>query len=181
MHFAIGTTNKPKSEAIEYVLGTCSYTAWKTTFSNHKVGSWVSDMPTTLEEIRTGAKNRAIYCRREKSDADYFVGMEWGVYKDYEWENYWIMGVVYIENREWVGHYGYSYHLEVPESVAERLYDGRWRDLEEIMHELSWEANIGDAGGSPSLWTDGMLIRKDEFIFWAQAAIAPFFNEFYQK
>jgi non-canonical (house-cleaning) NTP pyrophosphatase len=113
-------------------------------------------------------------------DTDYFVGMEWWVYKDYEWENYWIMWVVYIENQDGKWHYGYSYHLEVPEKVAERLFDGRWLDLEKIMYELSGEEDIGDAGGSPSLWTDGMLIRKDEFIFATQAALAPFFNRFYR-
>ncbi len=180
MHFAIGTTNKPKSEAIEQVLMSSVYTKWQATFSNYKVSSWVSDIPLSLEEIRTGAKNRAVYCRREKPDADYFVGMEWGVYKDYEWDNYWIMWVVYIENQDGKWHYGYSYHLEVPEKVAERLFDGRGHDLEQIMHELSGEENIGDTGGSPSLWSDGMLIRKDEFIYATQAALAPFFNRFYR-
>jgi non-canonical (house-cleaning) NTP pyrophosphatase len=91
------------------------------------------------------------------------------------------MGVVYIEDRDGRGHYGYSYHLEVPRCVAERLYDGRGHDLEMIMHELSGEAHIGDSGGSPSLWSDGMLIRKDEFISASQAALAPFFNRFYQR
>lgn len=181
MIFAIGTTNIPKSEAIQYVLSTSPYTRWEYTFSNHKVASWVSDMPKTLEEIRTGAKNRAVFTRRENPNADYFVGMEWWVYKDYEWENYWIMWVVYIENSDGKGHYGYSYHLEVPEAVAERLFDGRGKDLEEIMFELSWKENIGDQGGSPSLWSDGMLIRKDEFIYATQTALAPFFNHFYKK
>lgn len=180
MHFAIGTTNKPKSEAIEQVLATSNYTKWQATFSNYKVASWVSDMPLSLEEIRTGAKNRAIYCRRKNLDAEYYVGMEGWVYKDYEWENYWLMWVVYIENQDGKGHYGYSYHLEVPEKVAERLFDGRGHDLEMIMHELSGEENIGDTGGSPSLWSDGMLIRKDEFVFATQCALSPFFNTFYK-
>jgi inosine/xanthosine triphosphatase len=83
MHFAIGTTNKPKSEAIEYVLATSPYTSGAT-FSNHKVASGVPDMPKTLSELRTGAKNRAVYTRRESPDADYFVGMEGGVYQDTE-------------------------------------------------------------------------------------------------
>lgn len=83
MHFAIGTTNKPKSEAIKHVLLNSPYTAGATS-SNHRVESGVPDMPTTLEELRTGAKNRAIYTRREKPGADYFVGMEGGVYQDTE-------------------------------------------------------------------------------------------------
>lgn len=180
MHFAIWTKNKPKSEAIEHVLNTSPYTRWMVTFSNHSVSSGVSDMPKSLEEIRTGAKNRAIHVRREEPNADYYVGMEWWVYKDYEGENYWIMGVVYIENKEGTGHFWYSYHLEVPEPVAERLFDGQWRDLEQIMQELSGHENIGDSGWSPSLWSDGMLIRKDEFISATQAALAPFFNRFYR-
>lgn len=52
MHFAIGTTNKPKSAAIEQVLSTCSYTIGSTS-SLHKVASGVSDMPLSLREIRT--------------------------------------------------------------------------------------------------------------------------------
>lgn len=39
-------------------------------------------MPSTLSELRTGAKNRAINTRRENPDADYYVGMEGGVYQD---------------------------------------------------------------------------------------------------
>lgn len=38
MHFAIGTTNKQKSDAIEHVLSTSPYTSGAT-FSNHKVAS----------------------------------------------------------------------------------------------------------------------------------------------
>ena len=62
MHFAIGTTNKPKSEAIEYVLSTSPYTSGATS-SNHRVESGVPDMPTTLVELRTGAYNRATSTR----------------------------------------------------------------------------------------------------------------------
>lgn len=181
MHFAIGTTNKPKSEAIEHVLDTCPYTTWQATFSNHKVESWVPDMPTVLEELRTGAKNRAVFARREKSDADYFVGMEWGVYQDSEWEEYWLIGVVYIEDRDWIGNYGYSCHLRVPEAVVDGLFDGRGRDLEQVVHSLGGEENIGDKQGSYHAWTDGMLTRREQFIMATQCAIAPFFNEFYQK
>lgn len=180
MHFAIGTANKPKSEAIEHVLATSPYTSGAT-FSNHRVPSGVPDMPTTLEELRTGAKNRAVYTRREKPDADYFVGMEGGVYKDYEWEEYWLLGVVYIENQDGVGYWWYSCHLRVPDAVVERLFDGQWRDLEQIVHALGGEENIGDKQGSFHVWTDGMLSRKEQFIMATQCAIAPFFNEFYKK
>lgn len=82
-------------------------------------------MPTTLSELKTGAKNRAIHTRRESPNADFFVGMEGGVYHDSIDEKYWLMGVVYIENRDGEGHFGYSCHLEVPERVVDGLFDGR--------------------------------------------------------
>lgn len=180
MHFAIGTTNNPKSAAIEHVLLTSPYTSGAT-FSNHKVESWVSDMPTTLEELRTWARNRAMHIRREKPYADYFVGMEGGVYQDYEWEEYWLLGVVYIEDRDGVGYYGYSCHLRVPDAVVDGLFDGQGRDLEQVVHSLGGEENIGDKQGSFYAWTDGMLSRREQFIMATECAIAPFFNEYYSK
>jgi inosine/xanthosine triphosphatase len=180
MHFAIGTTNKPKSEAIEHVLGTSPYTGGAT-LSNHKVVSWVPDMPTTLAELRNGAKNRAIFTRREKSDADYFVWMEGWVYRDSEGEEYWLIGVVYIENRDGLGYWGYSCHLRVPDSIVDGLFDGQGRDLEQVVHALGGTENIGDKQGSYHEWTDGMLSRKEQFIMATQCAIAPFFNRYYQK
>lgn len=180
MHFAIGTTNKPKSAAIEHVLATSPYTSGAT-FSNHRVESGVPDMPTTLEELRTGAKNRAVHTRRENADADYYVGMEGWVYQDSEWEEYWLLGVVYIEDREGKWHYGYSCHLRVPDVVVEWLFDGQGRDLEQVVHALGWEENIWDKQGSFSVWTDGMLNRKAQFIMATQCAIAPLFNHYYKK
>ena len=180
MHFAIGTANKPKSEAIEHVLATSPYTSGAT-FSNHRVPSGVPDMPTTLEELRTGAKNRAVYTRREKPDADYFVGMEGGVYKDYEWEEYWYLWVVYIEDKAGKWYWGYSAHLRVPPRVVELLFDGRWLDLEQVMYEITWEENVGDKKGSRAIWSDGFLTRQEQFILATKCAIVPHFSKFYKK
>lgn len=55
-------------------------------------------MPLTLDELRTGAKNRARAVRLLIPQADYYIGMEGGVYQDNVGEEYWLTGVVYIEN-----------------------------------------------------------------------------------
>ena len=179
MHFAIGTANKPKSEAIEHVLTTSPYTSGAT-FSNHKVESWVPDMPTTLQELRTWAQNRAINTRREKPDADYFVGMEGGVYQDSEWEEYWYVWVVYIENWDGVGNWWYSGHLRVPPPVVDLLFDGRHLDLEQVMHELTGEENVWDKQWSGAVWSNGFLTRQEQFIMAAKCAIVPHFSKFYK-
>jgi non-canonical (house-cleaning) NTP pyrophosphatase len=106
--------------------------------------------------------------------------MEGGVYQDQIGEEYWLIGVVYIENREWKGEYGYSAHLKVPNKIREWLFDWSWRDLEQIVHALWWKKDVWDKEGSYGTWTDGMLTRKEQFIMATQCAIAPFFNTFYQ-
>ena len=180
MHFAIGTTNKPKSAAMEQVLTTSPYMSGAT-FSNHRVESGVPDMPTTLEELRTWARNRAMHTRRERPDADYFIGMEGGVYQDSEWEEYWYTWVVYIEDRDGQGNWWYSWHLRVPSRVVELLFDGRHLDLEQVMYELTGEADVGDKQGSGAVWSDGYLTRLEQFIVAAKCAIVPMFSNFYRK
>lgn len=56
-------------------------------------------MPLTLAELRTGAQNRAAAVRLLSPEADYFVGMEGGVYRDSVGDDYWLTGLVYMENR----------------------------------------------------------------------------------
>jgi inosine/xanthosine triphosphatase len=137
-------------------------------------------MPTTLEELRTGAKNRAIFTRRELPNADYFVGMEGGVYKDSLGEEYWYVGIVYIEDRDGKGYWGYSAHLRVPEKVVELLFDGRHLDLEEIMFEITGEENVWDKQGSGAVWSDGFLTRQEQFILATKCALVPMFSKFYR-
>lgn len=179
MHFSVGTTNTPKSLATREVLEASQYCHVDLKITNHKVNSDVPDMPTTLAELRDGAQNRA-QTLRSIEKADYYVGMEGGVYKDQHSDIYWLTGVVYIESFAGEGHFGYSCHLEVPRSVVDGLFDGRNRDMEEVMQEISGIENIGDHQGSFHAWTDGVLSRKTQFVLATQCAIAPFFNEFYK-
>ncbi len=179
MHFAIGTTNTPKSEAIEHILSTSPYTRGAT-FSNHRVSSWVPDMPTTLEELRTGARNRAIFTRRDRPDADYFVGMEGWVYRDYEGEEYWLVWVVYIEDREGKWYYGYSCHLQLPKKIVGRLFDGENRDLEQIVESLYGESSVGDIEWSFWLFSEWLLPRSESFIQATKAALVPHFSKYYR-
>jgi inosine/xanthosine triphosphatase len=180
MLFALGTTNTPKTNAIREVLMNCPFLVWRDIqIQGFKVSSGVPDMPLTLIDLREGATHRAREVRHLCPEANYFVGMEWGVYRDSVGEDYWLTGVVYIENTIWEGHFGYSCHMLVPRAVVEKLYDGTGRDLEQIMHEMAGVENIGDNAGSFALWSDNMLTRTDQFRLATQCAIVPFFSPFY--
>ena len=118
MLFALGTTNIPKTNAIREALATCPYMTGHTVMiEGFKVASGVPDMPLTLHDLRLGAKNRVEEVRRLCPQADFCVGMEGGVYRDMIGDEYWLIGVVYMEDAAQVGHYGYSCHMRVPDQV----------------------------------------------------------------
>lgn len=177
MHFALGTVNIPKTRALDSVLRTSLYTVGAE-YSCYRVSSWVSDMPKSLEELRDGAKNRARNCRSLDPDADYLVGMEGWVYR--ESETIWLVGVVYIEDREGRWYFGYSTHLEVPDKIAHMLYDWSHRDLEQIIEELYGEKSIWDEEGSFWLFSDMTLPRSESFIQATRAALVPHFSSYYR-
>lgn len=180
MLFALGTTNTPKTNAIHEALSSCPFIlGHDVKIQGYKVASGVSDMPLTLSDLREGAKNRAQEVRRLCPEANFFVGMEGGVYQDSEGEEYWLTGIVYMENEAGEGHFGYSCHMPVPTEVVQKLHDGSGRDLEQIMHEIAGVENIGDHAGSFALWSDNMLTRTDQFRLATQCAIVPFFSPFY--
>lgn len=180
MLFAVWTINIPKTQAIQNVLKTCPYTRNENVeIRGFKVSSEVSDMPLTLAELRDGARNRARNTRVLCAEADFFIWMEWWVYKDSVGDEYWLIGVVYIENTNWEGHFGYSCHMWVPDVVMRWLLDGTGEDLEQIMESLWCPKNIWDNQGSYAAWSDDMLTRTDQFRLATQCAIVPFFNAFY--
>lgn len=180
MFFALGTTNIPKTNAIHEALDSCPYLQCQDVEVKwYKVSSGVPDMPLTLEDLRTWAKNRTREVRNLCPEADFFIGMEGGVYQDSVWEEYWLTGIVYIENARGIGHYGYSCHMPVPEKVLMWLLDWSGRDLEQIMEGFGEVAGIGDRHGSFGIWSADMLTRTDQFRLATQCAIVPFFNSYY--
>lgn len=69
----------------------------------------------------------------------------------------------------------------MPERVVDGLFDGRGRDLEQVMHELTGEENVGDKQGSGAVWSDGYLTRQEQFITAAKCALVPLMSDFYTK
>lgn len=182
MFFALGTTNIPKTQALRTALESCPYVAeHEIDIQGFKVASWVPEMPLTLAQLREGAKNRAQEVRRLCPEANFFVGMEWGVYHDSIGDESWLMGVVYIEDISEEGHFAYTCHMPVPRAVIRWLHDGSWRDLDQIVESLGAPPDTGDSHGSFGLWSDMMLSRSDQFRLAVQCALSPFFNDFYTK
>lgn len=83
MLFALATKNAPKTQALCDALSDCPYmTGHQVEILGFKVPSGVPEMPMNLEDIRIGAKNRVQEIRFLCPEADFYVGMEAGIYGD---------------------------------------------------------------------------------------------------
>ena len=179
--FAVGTTRAPKVDGIKAGLEICAThyapLAGEKTFICEKTESGVSDMPLSIEETMQGAKNRANSLLAQGVDADYYVGIEGGVSRF--GDKAYLFGTVYVQNREGEGHFGISPMIEVPSSIDHMLYvEGK--ELGPVMAKLSGKVDIRSENGSMGAWSEDMFTRKDEFEVAMKAAMAPFFNKFYE-
>lgn len=179
MKIAIWTTRTPKVEGVKQGILECPYFENKNNIEYilEKVPSDISDMPLSIEETMQGAKNRAKNLVKLGIDADFYIGIEWGV--NVVWEKSYLWWVMYIENKDNEGHFGFSPFMEIPKEVHRLLFE-EWKELGPIMWELSGKTDIRSENGSMWAWSEDMLTRKDEFSAAFKAAISPFYNEYYK-
>lgn len=174
---AIWTKSPPKILAIEEAISKCIY------FENKdieiiplKVESGISDMPISIEENMTWAKNRAENCKKE-IQADFYIWMEW-------WTNIildkaYLFWVVYILDNSWKGHFWMSNMMEIPEFFRQKIYDEKL-ELWPVLSEITKEENASKKWWAFAHWSDDMLTRKDQFILAFLSGIVPFFNKYYK-
>lgn len=178
MKIVIWTTSAPKVAAIKEAIEKCHY------FLNEeielvdiKVASWVSDMPTSIEENMLWAKNRAFNSLKIVQDADLYVWMEW--WTSFFWEKTYLFWVVYILNRKGQGHFGFSNMMEVPKYFHEKIYNEKL-ELWPVLEEATWVENASKKNGAFWAWSDDMLTRKDQFYMAFLSAIPAFYNKYYK-
>ncbi|MBS8122221.1 DUF84 family protein [Candidatus Vampirococcus lugosii] len=180
MIIAIGTTREPKINGIKEGIKETPYLSNifnEIFFITEKISSDISDMPLSIEETMKGAKNRANNLQKKGIKADYYIGIEGGT-SDFLGKKY-IFGIVFVLNNDGEGHFGFSPMMEVPKLIENELYI-KGKELGDIMGDLSGSLNIRSKNGSMGAWSDNMFTRKDEFSIAFKAAIAPFYNKYYQ-
>lgn len=179
MKIAIWTQNPAKIEAIKQWVNKCIYINQKDVeFVSDAVDSGVSDMPTSLEENMTWAKNRSLNLQKKYSNVDFCIGMEW--WTSYFQDKAYLFWVVYISNSKGKWHFGMSNMMEVPEIFRKRIYQNN-EDLGAVLEELSWIEWASKKNWAFGAWSDDNLTRTDQFVFAFLSAIPPFFNCFYKK
>jgi len=180
MIIAIGTTSSPKVAGVQEAIAVCPY------FDNNrenieyileKVPSDVADMPLSLEVTLEWARNRAMNLRKNWIEADFYVGIEGGVWSVLDKKV--LGGTIFIIDKKGEEHFGISQVMEVPPILEKMLYE-EGKELWPAMEALKGSVHSRSEEGSMGAWSDNMLVRKDEFTLAFKAAISPFFNEYYK-
>ena len=139
MKIVIWTQSAPKVEAIKEAIFKIPYFEGKDIeIIDIKVSSWISDMPTSIEENMIWAKKRALNSKKEISDADFYIWMEG--WTSFFWEKSYLFWVVYILDNAWNGHFWFSNMMEVPEYFHQKIYTEKL-ELWPVLESATWVEN----------------------------------------
>ncbi len=173
MKILVGSKNPVKIDSVKEAFA--NYYDNIETIGIH-VESGVSAQPVS-DQTFSGAKNRAIKLKElndtQNLSADYFVGIEGGITKQFEkWFAFGCMCVVDNEGR--IG-FGMSPHFELPQNVVEKLLQGI--ELGDVMDEIMNQQNTKQKHGAIGFFTNGVMNRKELYIEGLKVALIPFLHK----
>lgn len=147
--YALGSINSAKAKATKEVLERFEE---RFEFETVSVDSGISDMPTSYEEARTGAFNRAKRAEN-KIDTDYGIGIEAFV----EHGKYLTVWSVITKKGEIIGEGG-SGRVKLPEKISRKIPE---RELGDVIGEIMGDEKIREKEGVVGVLTDGKITRKE--------------------
>ena len=139
------------------------------------VDSGVADQPSSDEETRNGARNRATGASERVPDADFWVGLEGGV--EVIDERLLAFAWMAIKGRNGQLSESRSATLPLPPAVKE-LMDGGM-ELGEANDRVFATINSKQGGGAYGLLTDGRYTRESIYAQTLIIALTPFVNSLY--
>lgn len=186
MRIAVGSTRGPKVEAVKEAWGIfCANLKpdpeEPDRFVTYDMADSRLSMPLSVSELMDGAQSRAenliLQLKREKAEADFYVGLEGG-FNIVNAEG--PRRLVFLESWAYVsdGHQGYFGHgggILVPERIAGPVVD-RGIELGIVMDRFSEQTDIRSKQGAWGILTREILNRRHSFVIALIAAFAPFYN-----
>ena len=185
MIIAIASENKPKVSACKKVFNQLKnefIESEQISFIIKRIDSGVADMPMSLDDLMTGAKNRTekLYhiLKNENRPADFYIGLEGGFFIKYNSAR---KGpVVFLESWVYVfngikGYWGSSGAIEVPELISEEIIQSG-KELGDVIDEQMKQTGIRSKQGTVGILTNDKITRQDFFESALFFALAPFYN-----
>ena len=141
-------------------------------FEGVSVPSDVSDQPMSDEETLTGALNRAAHAKKEKPDANYWIGIEGGIEKSGTGMMAFAWIVIQSENAIGKARTGAFF---LPPRVVELIEAGK--ELGEADDIVFGHTNSKQQGGAVGLLTHNVINRTSLYVDAVIMALIPFKNE----
>lgn len=161
MIVAIGSTNIIKIQAVEEVLNTYAQFV-DAEIHAFSVSSEVAEQPLSLEEIITGAKNRAKNSYSSCAGCHYSFGIESGLFEAPGTQTGFLEACIcciYDSNTYYTG---LSCGFEVPAPILKIILNKK-SDLNQACNEagITTNAQLGSAEGIIGILTKGRVNRKE--------------------
>ncbi len=174
---AVGSTNPIKVEPVRAVLARAFPEARVVSVN---APSGVPEQPLGLEQMRLGARNRALNALRElvnqtpaaDGEMRWGVGLEGGV--DFEEDVAWLTGAVAVATSSGQSSLAWSPRYALPPRVARELRAGR--ELGPIMDELTGISDSKKKLGAMGYLTNGLAPRGLSWEIAFACALAPFLH-----
>ena len=185
MKIAIGTLREPKVEAVkeafELFRSQLARDDETIEYLPFDVSSESPRMPASTKELMDGAQTRAesliLQLKRQKHEADFYVGMEGGfhVAQDRGRRLAFLQSWAYVTDGQ-SGHWGSSGSILVPARIANAVLD-RGIELGIAIDRFAKETDIRSRQGTWGVLTRDILTRKHSFVIALICAFAPFYNK----
>ena len=192
MRIAIGSTRPPKVEAVKEAWSIFSskiLTAGdeEVEFAPFDVPTRAPEMPVAVEQLMTGARERAdrlmLQLKRERAEADFYIGLEGGFNVV---DPRGARRQVFLESWAFVsdGHLGFFGHgggIYVPPAISTQVMD-RGIELGIVIDLFAQQRDVSSQQGMWGVLTRNIFNRQHSFVVALIAAFAPFYNpEAYQS
>lgn len=168
MRITVGSTNNVKIAA---VVEACREVLGEVEAVSTPVDSGVSVMPTTDDEMISGAMNRARDAR-ERAGGELSFGLEGGMVKTSH--GWFLRGWVAVyDGREYF--LGCSPGIMVPDSIVREVTDRN--ELGDVIDRVAGRRGVKRAEGAYGVLTGNRIDRKAAFKAAALSALAPIYNK----
>ncbi|MCK9409235.1 MAG: inosine/xanthosine triphosphatase [Bacteroidetes bacterium] len=142
-------------------------------FESQEAASGVADTPASIDELMTGARQRAkTVFQPLKDERSLSIGVEGGLFR--------VDHSVFLQSWTCIYdgtsfYYGSSGALPIPERLAQMVFD-EGIDLGVAIDRFAQQTDIRSRQGTYGVLTDDMMTREDSFELSATFALMPIFN-----
>lgn len=178
MIIRIASTRTPKvngvKKAVEKVVRHFHFDHSTISFETLQAASGVSDTPTSIDELMTGARQRAqSVFPKDVSETVLTVGVEGGLFH--------IGADVFLQSWTCVYdgtdvYYGSSGAIEIPTALARSVLE-EGSDLGDVIDIFAKQQDVRSSNGTFGVLSNDLVTREESFETATVMALVPYFNK----